>query len=293
MTEPAHPSGMQVAVREQHLTPLVAFNPAAIGLPTDFGEQLKFAEFVAGSDLVPKALQGKPANCFLVMQKAVALNLPWDVAMSGIHIIDNKVTCGAKLLRMLIRKAGHDFDPHTITDKEARGTLTLLHRPNKPIEVVYTIAEAQTAGLTNKAVWKNYVKSMLVAALSRRAVDWHCPEVAMGLDLSDDTLAASMGVAGDEAGTPVRATAEVVDQAAPDGAVPAQRNSDDAEKRAQALEVLEEAAKADQVSTLTRLGKDARTKHLLEQVVDEAGTTLKDALMARMREVESGQTAQA
>ena len=280
-------------MREQP-TPLVAFNPAAIGLPTDFGEQMKFAEFVAGSDLVPKALQNKPANCFLVMQKALALNLPWDVAMSGIHVIDNKVTCGAKLLRMLIRKAGHDFDPHTITDKEARGTLTLLHRPNKPIEVVYTIAEAQTAGLTSKAVWKNYVKSMLVAALSRRAVDWHCPEVAMGLDLSDDTLAASIGVAGDEPGTPVRATAEVVDPAAPDGAVPAQRDAADdtepaAEKQAQALEVLEQARQADQVSTLTRLGKDARAKQLLGQVVDEAGTTLKDALMARMREVESGQ----
>lgn len=280
-------------MREQP-TPLVAFNPAAIGLPVDFGEQMKFAEFVAGSDLVPKALQNKPANCFLVMQKALALNLPWDVAMSGIHVIDNKVTCGAKLLRMLIRKAGHDFDPHTITDKEARGTLTLLHRPNKPIEVVYTIAEAQTAGLTSKAVWKNYVKSMLVAALSRRAVDWHCPEVAMGLDLSDDTLAASIGVAADEPGTPVRATAEVVDPAASDGAVPAQRDGADdtepaAEKQAQALEVLEQARQADQVSTLTRLGKDARAKQLLGQVVDEAGTTLKDALMARMREVESGQ----
>lgn len=278
-------------MREQP-APLAMFNPAAIGLPVDFAEQMKFAEFVASSDLVPKALQGKPANCFLVMQKAIALNLAFDVAVAGIHIIDNKVTCGAKLLRMLVRKAGHDFDPHTITDKGAKGTLTLLHRPNRPIEVEYTIAEAQTAGLTNKAVWKNYVKSMLVAALTRRAVDWHCPEVAMGLDLSDETLAASMGV--DEPAAPVRATAQVVTDSGADGAEPAGQQPGAGEvdlRQAQAIELLEQARQADQVSTLTRLGKEARGKQLLDQVVDDAGITLKDALMSRMREVESGHAA--
>lgn len=280
---------------------MATFNPATLGLPLDFVEQMKFSEFVATSDIVPKALQGKPANCFLVIQKALALNLPWDVAMSGIHVIEGKVTCGAKLLRMMMRKAGHDFDPHTVTDKEAKATLTLAHRPNKPIEVTYSIAEAQTAGLTGKQVWKNYAKSMLIAAVSRRAVDWYCPEVAMGLDLSDDTLAATFG-------EPVHATAEVI---TPNIVVPSQRVSPEQEddefaagepvadeqptedpRRAQALEVLEKARAATDVATLTRLGKGARSKSLLEQVVENDGEdplTLKDALMARMHEVESGQ----
>lgn len=283
--------------------PLPALNPTAFGLPVDFAEQMRFAEFVATSDLVPKALQNKPANCFLVMQKAYALSLPWDVAMSGIHVIDSKVTPGAKLLRMLLRKAGHDFDPHTVTDKEAKATLTLLHRPTKPVDVSYTLAEAQAAGLTGKQVWKNHVKSMLVAAVTRRAVDWYCPEVAMGLDLSDDTLAATFG----EPGEPIRATAEVVpgprrspEQDAGAAGVTDVVDADtvdDSEamdpQTEQALDVLDQARAATDVGTLTKLGKEARTKGILDVVVAGVGSdepvTLKDALMVRMREVESGQ----
>lgn len=302
MTELATTNGSQVAARERPAL-LAPFDPVALGLPADFTGQMAYAEFVSTSDLVPKALQGKPANVFLIMQKAIALSLPWDVAMSGIHVIDAKVTCGAKLLRMLVRKAGHDLDPHTITDKEAKATLTLSHRPNKPIEITYTIAEAQTAGLTNKQVWKNYVKSMLVAAVTRRAVDWHCPEVAMGLDLSDETLAATFG----DTSAPIRATAEIVGDSAPAGAIPAPRQPTDDTPAGitpeaapeidplltKALEVLEKAGEATDVGTLTRIGKEARTNKLLDQPVgtteDGNPLSLKDALMVRMREVESGQ----
>ena len=292
MNELAAPNGAQVAVRDEPAL-LAPFDPADLGLPRNLTEQMQFAELVAGSDLVPKALQGKTANCFLVIQKAIALRLPWDVAMSGIHVIENKVTCGAKLLRMLMRRAGHDFFPHSVTDKEAQATLTLAQRPDRPIEVGYTIAEAQTAGLTGKAVWKNYGKSMLVAAASRRAVDWYCPEVAMGLDLSDDTLAAALGLNPEQSSGPVRATSEVIDL--DDQASTQRAGGQDGEDpaRARAAEVLRQAREADDVGVLTKLGKQARQDALLDLVVDDEGTTLKDALMNRMREVEGDQGARA
>lgn len=282
------------------------FDPRELGLPSNLTEQIQFVDLIAGSDLVPKALQGKTANCFLILQKAIALGLPWDVAMSGIHVIENKVTCGAKLLRMLMHRAGHVFFPHTVTDKEVRATLTLAHRPTEPIEIQYTIAEAQTAGLTGKQVWKNYGKSMLMAAAARRAVDWYCPEIVLGIDISEDTLAESFG---ETSGT-VQANATIVRDTAPESAIPRPRAAGDDQpaaqeqdtaapepeddpKQALAREALDKAREAVDVATLTRLGKDARSKQLLEQVVDTEGTTLKDALMTRMREVESGQAATA
>lgn len=263
-------------------------SPASVGLPIDFSEQLRFAEFVATSDLVPKALQGKPANVFLVMQKALALNLAWDVAMSGIHVIDNKVTCGAKLLRVLLRKAGHDLDVHTINDKEAGAKLTLAHRRDRPIEVSYTIAEAQTAGLTNKQVWKSHVKSMLIAAVSRRAVDWHCPEVAHGLDLSDETLAETFG-------EPIRATSEVIRDEVPGEAAAGQPGGDDPEQAA-ALELITEALQITDVNKLTELGKKARSRGLLDVTVRDVVTgdgtalgnvTVKTVLLTLMEQLEA------
>jgi hypothetical protein len=57
---------------------------------------------------------------------------------------------------------------------------------------------------------------------------------------------------------------------------------------------MSKARDASDVTTLTKLGKEARTQGLLESVVQVEGgepTTLKDFLMTRMREVESGQGA--
>lgn len=273
MTESASPDGTQLAVREPNTT----VTPAGMwcGLPMDFTEQMQFAEFVSTSDLVPKALQGKPANVFLVMQKAIALNLAWDIAMSGIHVIDAKVTPGAKLLRILLRRAGHDFEPHDITDKGVTATLTLAHRPNRPVEVTYTIAEAQTAGLTKKQVWQSYVKSMLIAAVTRRAVDWYCPEVAAGLDLSDETLAATFG---DPA--PIQVTSEIV------------RDTGAGDPKAAAQELITQAQAATTPEDVAALGKDARNRNLLDVTVSvDTGEgnetlTLKEALLALMEKAE-------
>lgn len=268
-----------------------ALVPSAAGLPTDFGEQMRMAELVSRSDLVARALQGKPENVFLIIQKAQGLNISFDLALSQTHVIDNKVSPSAKLLRILLRRSGHDFEIHTIDDKRAAGTLRLAHRRGKPIEVEYTISEAQTAGLTGKSVWKQHVKSMLVASVTRRAVDWHCPEVAAGLDLDDDLFADDFD---DLPSEPVRATAEVVTGAADSPAVdgelveptPDERGAEHA-KQAKAKAVFAEALAAADVASLTRLGKEARKADLMSEIVTDDGATLKDALMGRLRQLET------
>ncbi len=269
--------------------------PAAaspIGLPQTFGEQMQFAEMVAKSDLVPKALQGRPENVFLVIQKAVGLQISFDLALAQTHVIDNRVSPSAELLRILLRRAKHDLEIEPPTDKAVHAVLTLAHRPNKPIEVEYTIAEAQVAGLTGKPVWKQHCKSMLVAAVSRRAVKWHCPEVAAGLDLGDDTIDALFEQQDATPSTPPRQVAsERVDSDEAD-ASESEPGLPDPQVE-QARTVLAKAQSARTVTALTNLGKEARKEGLLDVVVGDSGQTLQDVLMERMAELESGASAPA
>jgi hypothetical protein len=251
--------------------------PSSLGLPLDFGDQMKFAEIVAGSDLVAKQLQGKPANVFMVVQKAVGLGISFDLAVAQCHVIDNKVSPSAELLRILLRRAGHDLEIYEHNDKVAKARLTLSHRPERPIEMEYSIAKAQAAGLTNKPVWKQHSESMLVAAVTRLLVRFHCPEVAAGLSLDVDTADAEFGGEA-HAPEPVRASAERVSNPGQGGAeVPGV---------GQAKALLDRALATSDVAVLTQLGKEARTENLLDEVVAD-GETLKQALMKRLQELES------
>lgn len=279
MTDFTAPNGLAVRDSAAPLAPAVA---SSFGLPDNFGDQLRLAELVAKSDLVDKKLQGNAANVFMVVQKAIGLNISFDLAVAKTHVIDNKVTPSAELLRILLRRAGHDLEIEH-NDKAATGVLTLAHRPNKPITMEFTIAKAQAAGYTNKPLWKSDPESMLVAALTRRMVRFHCPEVAAGLDLSDDTVGAEFdgGDSPARSGGPVRVDAERVADVAPE--------VDQADPRLErAKAVLDEALAAKDVATLTRLGKEARNGDLLGLAVGEDGVTLKDALMNRLHELESG-----
>jgi hypothetical protein len=275
MTDPTAPNGL--AVRDGNAVSPTSV-PTAFGLPTDFADQMRFAEIVAKSDLVDKKLQGRPENVFMVVQKAHSLNISFDLAVSQTHVIDNKVSPSAELLRILLRRAGHDLEIYEHNDKVAKARLTLAHRPDRPIEMEYSIAKAQAASLTNKPVWKQHAESMLVAAVTRLLVRFHCPEVATGLSLDVEHADAEFGVRhAEEAPTPVRAEAQRVNSDA-DGT--------DA-KGARAKAVLEEALNAQDVATLTRLGKEARGEDLLGQIVGDDSLTLKTALMNRLHELEA------
>jgi hypothetical protein len=241
---------------------------------------MEFAKIVAESDLVAKQLQGKPANVFMVVQKAVGLGISFDLACAQCHVIDNKVSPSAELLRILLRRAGHDLEIYEHNDKFAKARLTLCHRPDRPIEMEYSIAKAQAAGLTGKSVWKQHAESMLVAAVTRLLVRFHCPEVAAGLSLDVETADAEFSH--DAVQEPMRVSAERVTGSSSPDTVDAGAASSELDE---ARMLFEQAQKATSVSLLTELGKNAGRKNLLDHIVKD-GVTLRQALMRRLEAME-------
>lgn len=256
----------------QHGSTAVALAPAppaptalipdgAFDIPPTLGERIELCRFLSDANLLPQALRKQPANCLLIMHKALALGLPLSVALEHLHVIDGKVGHSAELLRGLLARAGHILRWIEISDKSATGELILRHDPRNPRRETFTIGDATRMKLVNKDNWQKDPASMLVARTTTRLISRHCPEIAVALG----NLSAIDNE--DEAPVePVQATAE----AGPS-------------LEAQAAELYEQARTAGG-EDLRALGARAREAGLLEVKVTPT-LTLQEALLRRIDEI--------
>lgn len=238
-------------------------------IPASMIDRVELCKFLADSDILPRALQGKPANLLLIMHKAMALSLPLSVAIEHLHVIDGKVGHSAELMRGMLFRNRHLLSWTTVSDKEVVGKLVLKHDPNNPRIEKFTIADATRMELTSKANWKKDPTSMLLARCTTRLISRHCPEIGLALgNLS------AIDIEDDHSSEPVKASAEVID-----------RNADHA-----ASELMLEAQQAETSEKLKEIGVRARSANLLEIPV-EGGTTLQEALLRRIGEINASERA--
>lgn len=229
----------------------------AFDIPPVLAERIELCKLLSDSDLVPRALQGKPANVLLIMHKALALDLPLMVAIEHLHVIDNKVGHSAELLRGLIARAGHMLRWPEITDKSVTGELTLRHDPKNPRVEKFTMVDATRMKLAGKDNWTKDPVSMLVARVTTRLVSRHCPEIAVALG----NLSA---------------------QDATDDTTPEPPASADTRQQ-QAADLLADAAKVTTADELKTIGARAREAQLLDHVIN--GDTVQNHLLNRINEI--------
>ncbi len=144
------------------------------------------ASMLARSDMVPKAYRNHPEN--VILAALTGKSLGWDVttAMRFVHVVEGKPTISAEGMVALVRRAGHSLSGESgdqqATVKGRRGDT------GDEMSVTFTMAQARTAGLANKQVWKSYPSSMLWA----RAVSQLCrmlfPDVLLGASYTAEEL---------------------------------------------------------------------------------------------------------
>lgn len=179
-------------------------------VPLSFDQQMRMAEILAASTLLPKHLRGQPANVLVVMQGARALNIPAFWAFQSLHVIEGRLSMAADLMRALVLAAGHTF---RVVERTRERAVVEIHRKDRdtPYRADYTYQEAVEAKLVDKANWKGYRRAMLVARATGIAVRDECPEVLFGVLYTPDEL----GVDTDGDGNPVR-DPRVIDMPDPD-----------------------------------------------------------------------------
>ncbi len=151
------------------------------------GERMKYAQALASADLLPKAYQRKPANVLLAMEYGHALGLDTITAIQSVHVIEGKPTASAQLIGGLVRRAGHRLRV-TGDDKHAVAEVIRSDDPEFVFRSEWTIARAQSAGLTGKGVWKQYPAAMLKARAITEVARDACPEALAGVAYTPEEL---------------------------------------------------------------------------------------------------------
>jgi hypothetical protein len=133
-----------------------------------------------GFDIMQRTAKAMVASGFFKDSKDVAqavvkvmagaeLGIAPFAAMSGVHIVNGKPTLSSNLIATLVKNSGrYDYRIKVCDDKVC--VLTWYENGQETGESAFTFAEAQSAGLTSKSVWKQYPSDMLFArALTRGA----------------------------------------------------------------------------------------------------------------------------
>lgn len=150
-------------------------------------DKLAFADALAKGNAIPRHLKGSPGDVLFAMEVAEALDVHRVTAFTSVHVVEGRPEASAELVRALILRAGHVFDVVEMTRERCTIECRRREWPTDRTETVtYTIADAQTAGLASKDVWKKHAHRMLLARATSDAAVAHFPDVKAGIDVQGD-----------------------------------------------------------------------------------------------------------
>ena len=173
-------------------------------MPTQFGtEQMNMAltqmQQLAGviskaNGMIPAAFEGKENNIFLAMQYGASVGLNPIASLQNINVIKGKPSFSGQTYAGLVRLAGHTLRIER-DEKNMRAKCTIIRKddPDHPTVTVFTMADAERAGLTNNPSYKKYPMQMLTWRAVTDCARNACSELFLGVggaytsdELSDD-----------------------------------------------------------------------------------------------------------
>lgn len=112
-------------------------------------ENIKMAEMIAGSDMVPSDYRGKPENVIVAVQMGQEVGLKPTQALQGIAVINGRPCIWGDALIGLVRKSKHCEYVRESFDHETMTATCRAKRIGDPEEhvVSFSKSDAETAGL--------------------------------------------------------------------------------------------------------------------------------------------------
>jgi hypothetical protein len=133
--------------------------------PANMTEAMRFAEMLAGSTMVPRDYQGKPANVLIAVQWGYEVGLGPLQAIQNIAVINGRPSLWGDAALALVR--GHPACARVTEgvegDGEARhGYCEIERRGEPPQRRTFSVSDAKKAGLWGKSgPWTQYPDRML------------------------------------------------------------------------------------------------------------------------------------
>ena len=140
---------------------MIKTNNAGVLVPTNMSEAMEFAKLVAGSGMIPKQYENKPAAVLVAIQMGAELGLSPMASLQNIAVINGRPSVWGDALLALC--SGHpDFEDCIEKESDTGATCVIKRKGRTAIERTFTVDDAKKAGLWGKAgPWQQYPKRML------------------------------------------------------------------------------------------------------------------------------------
>jgi hypothetical protein len=145
----------------------------------------ELAAQVANTDFVPRALRNNPAAVTAAVLFGRELDMPPMHALSNIHMVEGKPTLAAETMRAQVLAAGHEIGYGEVSSSKVEVKGRRKGETAWTI-IVWTLADAQRAGISNKAVWKSYPRQMLTARATAELCRLIFPDVTHGMRATEE-----------------------------------------------------------------------------------------------------------
>jgi hypothetical protein len=146
------------------------------------------------------------------MLQGVELGLQPMAAINNIYIVNGRPSLKAQLMAAIIVKAGHP--PVKTVKSDSKECVVRFQRAgNEPVDVSFTIEQAQKAKLAGKEVWQSYPEDMLWNRAVARGARRVFPELFAGLYTVEEMQDLATTQAIEEAETTTTVTVEAPQQA--------------------------------------------------------------------------------
>lgn len=113
-------------------------------------------------------------------------------SMTGIHMVQGKVTVGANAQAALLRRhPDYDYQVKEHTDQVC--VIDFIYKGKPAGTSSFSMEDAQKAGLTSNPTWKKFPRNMLFARAMSNGIKWYAPDVSAGAPLyTPDELGADV-----------------------------------------------------------------------------------------------------
>lgn len=112
-------------------------------------------------------------------------------SMTGIHVVDGKVTLSANLMAAAIKRSGK-YNYRVIEHTADVCRIAFFENGEQVGESSFSTKDAAAAGVNNKQVWKAYGRNMLFARALSNGARWYCPDVFGGPLYTPEELGAEV-----------------------------------------------------------------------------------------------------
>ena len=158
--------------------------------PQNLQQAMELARMLSGSGLLPRALQGKPADTLVIMLKGHELGLSPMQAISGISVIQGKaVVEAATMVGLCLRRRDVCEFFRLVSGDDRIATFETKRINSERVTMSFTIDEAKRAGLLGKDNWRNYPAAMLRARASSGLARAVYPDLTAGMYDPDEVAA--------------------------------------------------------------------------------------------------------